>query len=67
MVYSVKIFFAEEVTYMRNISLTLAKKRKNDKFYTQLSDIENELIYYKKHFKGRTVFCNCDAPEYSNF
>lgn len=52
---------------MRNISLTLAKKRKNDKFYTQLSDIENELIYYKKHFKGRTVFCNCDAPEYSNF
>lgn len=52
---------------MRNISLTLAKKRKNDKFYTQLSDIENELIYYKKHFKGQTVFCNCDDPEYSNF
>lgn len=52
---------------MKNISLTLARKRKNDKFYTQLSDIENELIYYKKHFKGRTVFCNCDDPEYSNF
>ena len=47
--------------------MTLAKKRKNDKFYTQLSDIENELIYYKKHFKGQTVFCNCDDPEYSNF
>lgn len=52
---------------MKNISLTLAKKRKNDKFYTQISDIENELKYYKKHFKGRTVFCNCDDPEYSNF
>ena len=30
-------------------------KRKNDEFYTQLSDIEDELKYYKKHFKDKVV------------
>ena len=36
-------------------------------FYTQLSDIENELKHYKKHFKGKVVYCNCDDPRVSNF
>ena len=44
-----------------------AKRHKADEFYTQLSDIEKELKHYKKHFKGKIVFCNCDNPEYSNF
>lgn len=44
-----------------------AKKNKNDEFYTQLSDIENELRHYKEHFKGKTVLCNCDDPYESNF
>lgn len=48
-------------------SLSSAKKAKNDEFYTQLSDIENELKHYKDHFKGKVVFCNCDDPEESNF
>lgn len=47
--------------------LLRAKKEKNDEFYTQLSDIENELRHYKKHFIGKVVFCNCDDPEESNF
>lgn len=47
--------------------LNKAKKQKEDEFYTQLSDIERELIHYKKHFKGKVVFCNCDDPETSNF
>ena len=50
-----------------NKSLGRAKDTKNDEFYTQLSDIEKELRYYKEHFKGKTVFCNCDDPEESNF
>ena len=50
-----------------NKSLAAANKAKNDEFYTQLSDIENELKHYKKHFKGKTVFCNCDDPYESNF
>ena len=48
-------------------SLDDAKKNKNDEFYTQLSDIENELKHYKEHFKNKVVFCNCDDPRESNF
>ena len=48
-------------------NLDNAKKQKADEFYTQLSDIERELKHYKQHFKNKTVFCNCDDPEYSNF
>lgn len=47
--------------------LQKAKSSKNDEFYTILSDIEKELRYYKKHFKGKTVLCNCDDPRISNF
>lgn len=51
----------------KNASLNQANKAKNDEFYTQLSDIENELRHYKQHFAGKTVFCNCDDPFESNF
>lgn len=47
--------------------LRKAKKNKNDEFYTQLSDIERELQYYKRHFKNKIVYCNCDDPKVSNF
>ncbi len=52
---------------MGNRLLQKAKTLKNDEFYTQLSDIENELRHYKSHFKGKVVFCNCDDPYESNF
>ena len=51
----------------KNARLSKAKNAKNDEFYTQLVDIENELRHYKKHFKNKTVFCNCDDPYESNF
>jgi len=51
----------------KNRQLNSAKSAKKDEFYTQLSDIENELKHYKKHFKGKTVLCNCDDPRVSNF
>ncbi len=50
-----------------NSSLHQAKNAKKDEFYTQLSDIENELKHYKKHFKNKVVYCNCDDPRVSNF
>lgn len=50
-----------------NKRLGQAKLAKQDEFYTQLSDIENEMRHYKKHFKDKTVFCNCDDPFESNF
>jgi len=51
----------------KNKNLHKAKKAKNDEFYTQLSDIENELRHYKNHFKDKVVYCNCDDPRVSNF
>lgn len=48
-------------------ALSAAHVAKKDEFYTQLSDIENELRYYKKHFIGKVVLCNCDDPYESNF
>ncbi len=47
--------------------LQKAKSEKNDEFYTTLSDIERELKHYKKHFKDKVIFLNCDDPEESNF
>ena len=44
-----------------------ASKAKEDEFYTQLSDIEKELKHYKKHFKNKIIYCNCDDPRVSNF
>lgn len=51
----------------KNTNLHKAKKGKNDEFYTQLSDIEEELRHYRKHFKDKVVFCNCDDAYESNF
>ena len=51
----------------QNKNLHQAKNNKRDEFYTQLSDIENELRHYKEHFKDKVVYCNCDDPRVSNF
>lgn len=55
------------MTKSQNKNLHKAKKEKNDEFYTQLCDIENELKHYREHFRGKTVLCNCDDPRVSNF
>ena len=44
-----------------------ANKAKKDEFYTQLADIEIEMKHYRKHFKDKVIFCNCDDPYESNF
>lgn len=50
-----------------NKLLKQAKKNKNDEFYTQFVDIENELKYYQNRFKQKTIYCNTDDPTTSNF
>ena len=50
-----------------NSNLNSAKTARKDEFYTQLTDIEKEMRYYRKHFQGKTVLCNCDDPFESNF
>jgi len=50
-----------------NKALKTAIKNRKDEFYTQLTDIEKEMRYYRDYFKDKIVFCNCDDPEESNF
>lgn len=50
-----------------NKSLKKAKFSKQDEFYTQLLDIERELKHYKRHLKGKVIYCNCDDPRVSSF
>lgn len=51
----------------KNTNLSKAKKEKKDEFYTQMNDVEKELMYYKEHFKNKVVLCNCNDDECSAF
>lgn len=51
----------------KNLNLRNADRAKQDEFYTQLVDIEQELKYYKTAFFNKVIFCNCDDPYESNF
>lgn len=51
----------------RNRDFQQARQAKKDEFYTSFRDIELELEHYVSHFKGKTVYCNCDDPRSSNF
>src|SRR5690554_6719090 len=59
-------YVVQEKNYLSK-NMIQAKKKKDDEFYTRLEDIENELKYYKHHFKDKVVYCNCDDPRISNF
>ncbi len=54
-----------------NVSLSAARKAKQDEFYTQWADIEREMNAYLEYdpdiFRGKTVLLPCDDPEWSNF
>ena len=54
-------------TPVKNKSMHRARLAKNDEFYTQKNDIENELHHYDDHFNGKVVYCNCDDPQVSEF
>lgn len=43
-------------------TLEKAKKQKNDEFYTRYEDIENEVMKYRRSFKGKVVYLPCDDP-----
>jgi len=50
-----------------NRNLNVSARNKQDEFYTDMSLIEKELKFYKEHFKGKVVLCNCDDPYESEF
>ena len=56
---------------MANDKLGVAKKVKNDEFYTRYEDIEKEINAYldldPTVFRNKTVLLPCDDPEWSNF
>lgn len=51
----------------KNTNLLNAKNAKKDEFYTQLEDINTEMVHYEKQFEGKTILMNCDDPTWSNF
>lgn len=50
-----------------NANLRQANRAQEDEFYTQMSDLEKELNYYRLLFKDKVILCNCDDPYESNF
>ena len=54
-----------------NAILNQAQRIKNDEFYTQYADIQNEMNAYLDFdpdvFRDKTVLLPCDDPEWSNF
>jgi len=54
-----------------NDSLSNAKNKKNDEFYTVYDYIQREMNAYLEYdpdvFRGKTVLLPCDDPEWSNF
>ena len=52
-------------------NLLIARRQKNDEFYTQYNDIEMEMNAYVEYnpdvFRGKTILLPCDDPEWSNF
>lgn len=56
---------------MANESLSKAKSKKNDEFYTVFDYIQKEMNAYLEYdpnvFRGKTVLLPCDDPAWSNF
>lgn len=56
---------------MANKNLGKAKTEKNDEFYTQYADIQQEMNAYIEYnpdvFRDKTILLPCDDPEWSNF
>lgn len=56
---------------MANASLGKAKTVKNDEYYTQYNDIQQEMNAYVEYnpdvFRDKIILLPCDDPEWSNF
>lgn len=52
---------------MNNKRLRIANKEKNDEFFTQYCDIENEVRNHTAQLAGKVIYCNADNPSTSNF
>ena len=51
----------------KNKKMNIAKKVKNDEFYTFYDDISHELSHYADELRGCKIYCNADDPASSQF
>ena len=51
----------------KNSDLCKAKSDKDGEFFTDFAVIEQEMAHYFLYFNGKTVLCNCNDSEESNF
>lgn len=52
-----------EMKRQLNLDMRSAHRNKKDEFYTQMEDIEKEMVHYKEYFKDKTVYCPCDTEK----
>lgn len=52
---------------LSNISLLQAQKNRYDEFFTQIEDIDVEISHYIEYLRDKTIFCNCNDYEETNF
>lgn len=52
---------------LSNISLRQAQKNRYDEFFTQIEDIDAEIAHYIEYLRDKTIFCNCNDYEETNF
>lgn len=56
------------ITYLNersNAHLIKAKSTKDDEFYTTYDHAASMITPFAKHFRGKSILCNCDAPDKS--
>ena len=46
-----------------NLALNKAKAAKNDEFYTQYCDVENECKHYVKEYEDKKIYLPCDSEK----
>lgn len=51
----------------KNAHLRRARINKNDEFYTLAYDVRRFVDSCSEYFAGKTVYCNCDDPDESEF
>lgn len=52
---------------LSNIRLRQAQKNRYDEFFTQIEDIDAEIAHYIEYLRDKTIFCNCNDYEETNF
>lgn len=50
---------------LKHILFEYNTSKSGDEYYTRKQDAEIEIDKFKKYYRGKIVYCNCDNPEWS--